>query len=71
MIVESNVTLQVSTYEDVSRMFGTYEVWCEQPTPTRADYRCTYDITGRGPNANIWYNSVTNLVESIRVTSCN
>ena len=66
-IFKSNVAQNISTYDDVSEIFGIYEVYCEQ---NQSDFRCTYDVSGVGPRIHIFYNSTTNLAESIRESSC-
>lgn len=69
-IVESNVIPIVSTYDDVARIFGSYETYCETPGQDTEHFRCAYNVTGVGPLINIWYTSRTRIVESIRVSSC-
>ncbi len=68
-IVESNVVENVSTYEDVSKMLGAYETYCEQ-TRRHSEFSCDYDISGLGPRARIDFSTTTNRVVSIRVIEC-
>ena len=70
-IVSENILVGESIYADVYADFGRYEVYCAVPSVDRPNYRCTYDVTGRGPNINVFYNNSTNMVESVRITSCN
>jgi hypothetical protein len=71
-IMRANVHVGSSTYEAVNHLFPKYIEYCEpeivkQKFPT---FSCTYDISGIGPRITIYYNSVTDVVEAIRVPSC-
>lgn len=69
-IMRSNITPNTSSYDDVSEMFGSYQIHCATPQEDWPNFRCTYDISGIGPRINVFYDSQTRLVESIKVTSC-
>jgi hypothetical protein len=69
-IMESNITLNTSSYDDVSRIFGIYEDYCYPPLQDRPIFRCRYKIGGVWPTIYILYNSETNIIESIGVQAC-
>ncbi len=65
-IVTSNVFENVSTYSEVTSIFGNYERECK---PNQMDFMCTYRIS-RWPNIYISYNSETELVTRVKTVSC-
>lgn len=68
-IVRSQVFENVSTYSDVTTIFGNYERVCGSKLPNQMDFRCTYRIS-RGPNIYIFYNSETEVITRITTPSC-
>lgn len=68
-IVRSQVFENVSTYSDVTSIFGNYEDYCWPKLPDRSDFPCQYSI-GRWPNIFIDYNSETEIVTSVTTPSC-
>ena len=68
-IVRNQVLQNVSTYSDVTSIFGNYEDYCDPKLPDRRDFRCNYFI-GRWPNILIFYNSETEVVTRVTTPSC-
>jgi len=68
-IVRSQVLENVSTYNDVTNIFGNYEEYCDPKLPDSREFRCNYFI-GRWPNILIFYNSETEVVTRVTTPSC-
>jgi hypothetical protein len=71
-IFETNVQLNISTFHEVTNMFGDYVEICTDETiqQTIPRFSCSYDISGRGPKVRIDFNSETEVAERILVPGC-
>lgn len=71
-IIKANVRIGRSTYTDTTALFSEYEGYCPLIEKDRSsEYTCDYDISKSGPITRIFYNSKTDVVQSLFTVSCN
>jgi hypothetical protein len=71
-ILKANIDVSVSTYAEVTEIFGQYATYCsdENAKLNNAQFSCKYDVSGVGPRIDVFYDSHTEKVVSIKTPSC-
>lgn len=69
-IFRENIQTGKTSYQEVTDMFGEFTRYCEEKNDSRSEFRCDYDISGRGQHALVYFDNTTEIVRSVRITGC-